>query len=140
MTWFLNNYLGSYLENVDTHQLSVSLLQGEVDLENVPLRKDALRFIEPCVEVKSGVVGHIKLTIPVSRLRSEPWILLLENVSVVLTPQKFRDYDEESDDQVQVETKLHALDGIELEWRASHETADSSYYPAYSSWLNYGES
>ena len=27
VTWFLNNYLGKYLENVDTHQLSISLLQ-----------------------------------------------------------------------------------------------------------------
>jgi hypothetical protein len=37
-TWFLNNYL----ENLDT-----SLLLGVVELENVPIRKDALRFIEP---------------------------------------------------------------------------------------------
>ena len=63
-------------------------------------RKDALRFIEPALEVKSGVVGHIKLTIPVSRLRSEPWTLLLERVTIVLGPQKFSQYDEEADDQV----------------------------------------
>jgi vacuolar protein sorting-associated protein 13D len=44
-TWFLNNYLGKYLENLDTDQLYISLLQGEVELENVPLRKDAIRFI-----------------------------------------------------------------------------------------------
>ena len=83
-TWFLNNYLGKYLENLDTDQLSISLLQGEVELENVPLRKDALRFIEPSIEGQTGVVGHIKLTIPVSRMRSELWTLLLENVSIVL--------------------------------------------------------
>ena len=59
-TWFLNNYLGKYLENLDTDQLSISLLAGQVELENVPLRKDALRFIEPSIEVRSGVVGHIK--------------------------------------------------------------------------------
>ena len=33
--------------------------------------------------------------------RSEPWSLLLERVSIVLGPQKFQDYDEESDDQVE---------------------------------------
>ena len=65
-------------------------------------RKDALRFIEPALEVKSGVVGHIKLTIPVSRLRSEPWTLLLERVTIVLGPQKFSQYDEEADDQVNI--------------------------------------
>ena len=62
-TWFLNNYLGKYLENLDTDQLYISLLQGEVELENVPLRKDALRLIEPSIEGQTGVVGHIKLTI-----------------------------------------------------------------------------
>ena len=87
---FLNNYLGKYL---DTDQL----LSGQ---ENVPLRKDALQFLEPTIEVKSRVVGHIKLTIPVSRLRSEPWTLLLENITIVLGPQKFSQYDEEADDQV----------------------------------------
>lgn len=28
-TWFLNNYLGKYLENLNTDQLSIALLQGE---------------------------------------------------------------------------------------------------------------
>ena len=72
-----------YLEKLDTDQLSISLLQGEVELEIVPLRKDALRFIELSIEVNTGVVGHIKLTIPVSRMRSELWTLL----SNVLRPQ-----------------------------------------------------
>ena len=62
-TWFLNNYLGKYLENLDTDQLYISLLQGEVEVENVPLRKDALRLIEPSIEGQTGVVGHIKPTI-----------------------------------------------------------------------------
>lgn len=29
-TWFLNNYLGKYLENLNTDQLSIALLQGEL--------------------------------------------------------------------------------------------------------------
>ena len=138
-TWFLNNYLGKYLENLDTDQLSISLLSGQVELDNVPLRKDALRFLEPALEVKSGVVGHIKLTIPVSRLRSEPWSLALEGVTIVLGPQKFSQYDEEADDQVRLETKLAALDGIESDWRAAQDNS-SGYYPVTSSWLSYGSS
>ena len=140
-TWFLNNYLGKYLELLDTAQLSISLLAGQVELENVPLRKDALRFIEPAVAVRSGQVGHIKLTVPVSRLRSEPWTLLLENVYIVLGPQRFSEYDEEAEDQVSLETKLAALDCIEAEWRAAQEQeAGGAYYPVTSGWLDYGAS
>ena len=29
VAWFCNNYLGKYLENLNTDQLSVALLQGE---------------------------------------------------------------------------------------------------------------
>ena len=140
-TWFLNNYLGKYLELLDTAQLSVSLLAGQVELENVPLRKDALRFVEPTIAVRSGQVGHIKLTIPVSRMRSEPWVLLLENIYIVLGPQNFAEYDEEAEDQVRLETKLAALDGIEAEWRAVQESSHaSSYKPVTSGWLDYGAS
>jgi vacuolar protein sorting-associated protein 13D len=139
-TWFLNNYLGKYLELLDTAQLSISLLAGQVELENVPLRKDALRFLEPSVAVRSGQVGHIKLTVPVARMRSEPWTLLLEQVHIVLGPQRFAEYDEEAEDAVRLETKLAALDGIEAEWRAAQETAGSSYYPVTSGWLDYGAS
>ena len=48
-TWIHNNNLVKYLENLDMDQLSISLLQGqgEVELENVPLRKDALRLLSP---------------------------------------------------------------------------------------------
>lgn len=30
-TWFLNNYLGNYLEDLNTDQLSIALLQGEFE-------------------------------------------------------------------------------------------------------------
>ena len=39
--------MGKYLENLDTDQLAISLLKGEVELENVLLRKDALRLLSP---------------------------------------------------------------------------------------------
>ena len=141
-TWFLNNYLGKYLQLLDTTQLSISLLAGQVELENVPLRKDALRFLEPSVAVRSGQVGHIKLTVPVSRMRSEPWTLLLEDVCIVLGPQRFSEYDEEAEEGIRLETKLAALDCIEAEWRAAQESqsSSSSYYPVTSGWLDYGAS
>ena len=84
------------MENLNTDQLSIALLQGkkstfcvlhttiflifssffnaifyitgEVELENVPLRRDALRFIDTSLDVKNGLVGRVKLKIP-SNLR-----------------------------------------------------------------------
>ena len=140
-TWFLNNYLGKYLENLNTDQLSIALLQGEVELENVPLRRDALRFVDTAIDVRSGLVGRIKLKIPVSRLRSEPWSIVMEKVYIVVGPQRFEDYDEVKEDDLSLEIKFAALDGIESEWRALHDVQKhGSYYPSYSSWMDYGTS
>ena len=113
-------------------------MQGEVELENIPLRKDALRFVDPSLEVVNGVVGRVKLKIPVSRLRSEPWSILMEKVYVVIAPQKHDDYDELQDDALLQEIKLSALDGIESDWRAKHDT--EQYYPSYTSWMSFGTS
>uniref|UniRef100_A0A183BUE7 Chorein_N domain-containing protein n=1 Tax=Globodera pallida TaxID=36090 RepID=A0A183BUE7_GLOPA len=41
VAWVLNNYVGEYFK-LNTDQLSIALLQGQVDLENVPLRTTAL--------------------------------------------------------------------------------------------------
>jgi vacuolar protein sorting-associated protein 13D len=119
--WFLNNYLGKYLENLNTDQLSIALLQGEVELENVPLRRDALRFFNASLDVRAGVVGRIKLKIPVSRLRSEPWHILMERVYIVTGPQRFENFDPDHEEALVQELKLAALDGIEAEWRAEHD-------------------
>ena len=138
---FLNNYLGKYLENLNADQLSIALLHGEVELENIPLRRDALRFVDPSLEVVNGVAGRVKLKIPVSRLRSEPWSILMEKVYVVVAPQKHDDYDELQDEALLQEIKMSALDGIECEWRAKHDTEhSSSYYPSYTSWMSFGTS
>ncbi len=61
---------------------------GEVELDHVPLRRDALRFLNAAVDVRSGFVGRIRLKIPVSRLRSEPWSLTMEKVYIVTGPQR----------------------------------------------------
>ena len=80
------------------------ILIGEVELENVPLRRDALRFVDTSLDVKNGLVGRVKLKIP-SSLRSEPWSIIMEKVYVVVTPQSHDDYDEMQEDVVSQEIK-----------------------------------
>ncbi len=109
----------------------------------MPLRKDALRFVDPTLVVRKGLVGKIKLRIPVSRLRSEPWSIVMDRVYVVVGPSRHdEDYDELDDEALAEEIKLAALDGIESEWRATHDVdhTASSYYTSYSSWMSYGTS
>ena len=75
----------------------------------MPLRKDALRFLDSSLCVRQGTVGHIKLKVPISQLRSEPWSIEIDQVYVVIAPQCHADYDEIQDNAVQQEIKLSAL-------------------------------
>lgn len=59
---------------------------GEVELENLPLRKDALRNLGLPLQALKGTVGRIKLQIPVRKFRTAPWCIIIENVYVVIGP------------------------------------------------------
>lgn len=106
VAWVLNNYLGKYVENLNTDQLSIALLSGtvqslkltnyklilnlyilgEVELENLPIRKDALRLLGLPLQVRAGYIGRVRLQIPVRQFRSAPWVILIEQLNVVAGP------------------------------------------------------
>ncbi|XP_017773930.1 PREDICTED: vacuolar protein sorting-associated protein 13D isoform X2 [Nicrophorus vespilloides] len=139
VAWVLNNYLGKYVENLNTEQLSIAVLSGEVELENLPLKRDALRHLGLPVQIKSGFIGKIKLQIPVRQIRSAPWIILIEQLYVVATPLPVREWDADVEAAAALDLKLSALDNLEARWRLENDSSNSTYYASsYSSWLNFG--
>lgn len=136
--WILNTYVGEYLENLNTDQLSIGLLQGEVELENLPLRKDALKGLELPVEVHAGFVGKIKLQIPVSRLRSEPWVIFIEKLFLIAGPISSADYDEAAEEEALLSRKLARLEVLEAKSKGVRESKQGESY--YTNWMNYGTS
>eukprot|EP00057_Strongylocentrotus_purpuratus_P030429 XP_781657.1 PREDICTED: vacuolar protein sorting-associated protein 13D [Strongylocentrotus purpuratus] len=137
--WVLNTYLGEYVENLNTDQLSIGLLSGAVELENLPLRKDALKELDLPVEVKAGFIGKIRLQIPVTHLKTEPWVISIENLYLVAGPALRTKYDEKEEAPEQ-DRKQQQLDAIEAQWKrkmeASGPNEDTSWY-AYSTNIFY---
>uniref|UniRef100_A0A0P6FFD1 Vacuolar protein sorting-associated protein 13D n=1 Tax=Daphnia magna TaxID=35525 RepID=A0A0P6FFD1_9CRUS len=145
VAWFCNNYLGRYLENLNTDQLSVALLQGEVELENVPLKRDILDQLGLPLQIHAGFVGKISFQIPLRKIRSEPWVISFEQLYLVAGPKdKNEPYNEESEENGALERKMAALDLMEAEWRSENDpqglSSSSLYSLTYSSWLSYGAS
>lgn len=60
----LNRLLGSYVENFDPAQLNVGIWSGDVKLKNLKLRKDCLDSLDLPIDVKSGILGDLVLTVP----------------------------------------------------------------------------
>lgn len=120
------------------------MVLGEVELENLPLRKDALRHLGIPIEIKAGHIGKVKLQIPIRQLRSAPWVILIERLYLVAGPLSLDDWDQAAEELADQERKLAALDAIEACWRLESDSsatnsAPSTYYASsYSSWLNYG--
>ncbi|XP_054721064.1 intermembrane lipid transfer protein VPS13D-like [Uloborus diversus] len=134
--WILNTYVGEYVENLNTDQLSIGLLQGEVELENLPLKKDALKSLELPVEVVAGFIGKVKLQIPVSRLRSEPWVIFIERLFLIAGPKISCEYNEEEEQKAALEKKLAYLQALEAKSNVFLFIRET----CYTNWMTYGTS
>ncbi|XP_072833810.2 intermembrane lipid transfer protein VPS13D [Pogona vitticeps] len=127
IAWVLNNYLGKYVSNLNTDQLSVALLKGAVELENLPLKKDALKELLP-FEVKAGFIDKITLQIPFYRPHIDPWVISVSKLHLVGSPAKQEDFDEEREKQLGRESKKAILLALEEKWKKEQEQVAESYW------------
>lgn len=125
--WVLRTYVGEYVENLNTDQLSIGY--GTVDLHNLPLKKTALKGLELPLEVKSGFIGHLQLSIPLRRPKSEPWIVHINKLYLVAGPLQHSEYDEEKERERERARKKKRLDALEAQWLAARsENAGGGFW------------
>ncbi|KAM6977932.1 LOW QUALITY PROTEIN: intermembrane lipid transfer protein VPS13D [Aplochiton taeniatus] len=128
VAWVLNTYLGKYVSNLNTDQLSIALLKGAVELENLPLRKDALREFDLPFEVKAGFIGKITLQIPFYRPHCDPWIISMSQLNLIIGPARPQEYEEEAEREEERERKKRLLKALEDKWRSECEQRGESYW------------
>jgi len=87
--WAFNHYIAYYyFDNVNVSQLRVAFEKGEVELENLPIKKDALQHFNLPLEVVSGIVGRLSIKVPLLTLLSDPWAIKIENLMLIVAPKK----------------------------------------------------
>ncbi|XP_065594229.1 intermembrane lipid transfer protein VPS13D isoform X3 [Cyrtonyx montezumae] len=128
VAWVLNTYLGKYVNNLNTDQLSVALLKGAVELENLPLKKDALKELELPFEVKAGFIGKITLQIPFYRPHVDPWVISVSKLHLIGAPEKKEDFDEEREKLKEREHKKALLVALEEKWKKERQQKGESYW------------
>ncbi|CAD1471583.1 unnamed protein product, partial [Heterotrigona itama] len=112
----------------------------EVELENLPLKKEALRHIGLPIEIKAGFIGKVRLQVPVRQIRTASWVIVIEQLYLVAGPISLDEFDSETEEQAILEYKLSRLDSLEARWRTDTERDPGYYATSYSSWVNYGTS
>ncbi|XP_038577495.1 vacuolar protein sorting-associated protein 13D isoform X3 [Micropterus salmoides] len=128
VAWVLNTYLGKYVSNLNTDQLSIALLKGAVELENLPLRKDALKEFDLPFEVKAGFIGKITLQIPFYRPHSDPWVISMSQLNLIIGPAQLQEYDGEREREEERERKKRLLKALEDKFRSECEQRGESYW------------
>ncbi|XP_052031847.1 LOW QUALITY PROTEIN: intermembrane lipid transfer protein VPS13D [Apodemus sylvaticus] len=128
VAWVLNTYLGKYVNNLNTDQLSVALLKGAVELENLPLKKDALKELELPFEVKAGLIGKVTLQIPFYRPHVDPWVISISGLHVIIAPEKIQDFDDEKEKLLERERKKALLQALEERWKSERRQQKGEPY------------
>jgi hypothetical protein len=111
---FLRKYLSMYVENFDAEKLSLSVLRGHIELEDLVLRADAIEIPgeDFPLEVAAGFIGRLRINIPPwKRLTKRPVEVELQNVCLVLR-RKNQDYGVK---------KMEKLDAAEREIMAAEQ-------------------
>ncbi|KAM6218900.1 intermembrane lipid transfer protein VPS13D [Rhynchocyon petersi] len=128
VAWVLNTYLGKYVNNLNTDQLSVALLKGAVELENLPLKKDALKELELPFEVKAGLIGKVTLQIPFYRPHVDPWVISISSLLLIGAPEKIQDFNDEKEKLLEKERKKVLLHALEEKWKNERQQKGESYW------------
>ncbi|XP_069400804.1 intermembrane lipid transfer protein VPS13D isoform X3 [Ovis canadensis] len=128
VAWVLNTYLGKYVNNLNTDQLSVALLKGAVELENLPLKKDALKELELPFEVKAGLIGKVTLQIPFYRPHVDPWVISISSLHLIGAPEKIQDFNDEKEKLLERERKKALLQALEEKWKNERQQKGESYW------------
>ncbi|XP_054435700.1 intermembrane lipid transfer protein VPS13D isoform X2 [Pteronotus mesoamericanus] len=128
VAWVLNTYLGKYVNNLNTDQLSVALLKGAVELENLPLKKDALKELELPFEVKAGLIGKVTLQIPFYRPHVDPWVISISSLHLIGAPEKIQDFNDEKEKLLEKERKKALLQALEEKWKNERQQKGESYW------------
>eukprot|EP00200_Dunaliella_tertiolecta_P009165 CAMPEP_0202383310 /NCGR_PEP_ID=MMETSP1127-20130417/48383_1 /ASSEMBLY_ACC=CAM_ASM_000462 /TAXON_ID=3047 /ORGANISM="Dunaliella tertiolecta, Strain CCMP1320" /LENGTH=122 /DNA_ID=CAMNT_0048982763 /DNA_START=57 /DNA_END=421 /DNA_ORIENTATION=- len=88
VAFYLNKYLGKYLNGLDAESLRISVWKGDVELRNLTLKPEALQDLDlPCT-VKAGLLGRLTLKVPWARLGQEPVVAEFDRLYILAEPHQ----------------------------------------------------
>ncbi|KAA3677044.1 uncharacterized protein DEA37_0011288 [Paragonimus westermani] len=87
LSGLIEGVIGSYVEDVNSEKLSIGLLNGNLSLSQLQLKRDTLhRLFDIPLVLEKGTVGRISVRIPYTHLWSQPWQLCIEDVELIAYP------------------------------------------------------
>ena len=130
----LAKYLGDFIE-VDqlSKDLKMSLLSGLLSLESVAIKRECLSFLGLPLIVKYGRIELLELKVPLSRIGSEPVIIKVSGISLVVSPKYEADVDQVKKNNQRKKMNWLEIDDL-LEKSKAQEQENSDSAASSSSW------
>jgi len=109
----LNRFLGPYVKNLDASQLRVGIWGGDVLLEKLELKENALADLDLPIRIFGGYLEKLRLKIPWKNLYTAPVIADVDGVYILVGPATASKYDAAKEAKEMKEAKQKQLKRIE---------------------------
>ncbi|KAG6898100.1 hypothetical protein C0992_005427 [Termitomyces sp. T32_za158] len=109
-----NRILAPYVENLDLNQVNYGIGQGQLTLNNLRLKKDALDKFRLPVDVLRGHLGKLSLSLHWLNLGNQPVEVLVEDVYLLVVPLSETLHDPREDEERAYTAKLERIENAEL--------------------------
>ncbi|EMP30306.1 Vacuolar protein sorting-associated protein 13C [Chelonia mydas] len=117
----LNRFLGDYVENLNKSQLKLGIWGGNVALDNLQIKENALSELDVPFKVKVGQIDKLTLKIPWKNLYGEAVVATLEGLYLLIVPGASIKYDVEKEEKYLQDNKQKELSRIEEALQKSAE-------------------
>ncbi|XP_023933797.2 intermembrane lipid transfer protein Vps13 isoform X2 [Bicyclus anynana] len=109
----LNRFLGDYVENLNRNQLKLGIWGGDVVLENLILKQNALEELNIPVQTVYGHLGKLVLKIPWKNLYGASVEASIERLFLIVNPTAEVKYDPEKEEKMALAAKQAELARVE---------------------------
>jgi vacuolar protein sorting-associated protein 13A/C len=91
----LNKALGDFIENIDPAQLNISILNGDVTLNNMRLKSTLFDAMPLPFALAYGQIGTLHLKIPVMNMFNDPLIIEISDLLALVRPKQPKEWNDE---------------------------------------------
>jgi vacuolar protein sorting-associated protein 13A/C len=109
LAYFIDKYLSDYIENIDTSKLSVAIWTGDVVLENLKLKSNALDELDLPFVIVHGNLNKLRLNIPWNALYTKSVKVFVDGLTILVVPKSSVKYDAAKDDKYHHDQKLNEV-------------------------------
>ncbi|CAF0798201.1 unnamed protein product [Adineta steineri] len=118
--YLIDKYLGNYIQNLDTQNLKFDLWHGNVTLENLNIKPDALANFNIPVTIITGYIQKLSFHISWKHLYHHPINIIIDGFYIIAEPNTEIKHNAEQEEKKQYKAKMKEVHKIE-EFRKEQE-------------------